>query len=118
MGDREAVRQVALDYFEGWFDGDAGRVGRALHADLVKRRLADSGAGQLPVTTRARMIELTGQGEGAADRGDGRVDVDVVDIHGDIASVVVRGGIYHEYLHMVRTTEGWKIANALWAFET
>jgi Putative lumazine-binding len=22
--------------------------------------------------------------------------------------------IYHEYLHLVRTREGWKIANALW----
>jgi hypothetical protein len=23
---------------------------------------------------------------------------------------------YHEYLHLVRTGEGWRIANALWQF--
>jgi len=26
------------DYFEGWFEGDAARMERALHRDLVKRR--------------------------------------------------------------------------------
>jgi hypothetical protein len=26
----------------------------------------------------------------------------------------VRSPIYHEYLHVVRTSQGWKIANALW----
>jgi len=32
----------------------------------------------------------------------------------DIASVTVRSAVYHEYLQLVRTPEGWKIANALW----
>ena len=32
-----AVRSVVLDYVEGWFDGDAGRMERALHPELVKR---------------------------------------------------------------------------------
>jgi hypothetical protein len=29
--DRTAIVRTALDYLEGWFDGDAGRVERALH---------------------------------------------------------------------------------------
>ena len=32
----------------------------------------------------------------------------------DIASALVRSEPYHEYLHLVRTGDGWKIANALW----
>jgi hypothetical protein len=28
--------------------------------------------------------------------------------------VLVRSEPYHEYLHLVRTHDGWKIANALW----
>ncbi len=35
-----AIVQAALDYFEGWFDGDATRMERALHPDLAKRLLA------------------------------------------------------------------------------
>jgi hypothetical protein len=37
--DRAAVVRTALDYFEGWFDGDAARIERALHPELAKRSL-------------------------------------------------------------------------------
>ena len=33
----DAVRSVVMDYVEGWFEGDAGRMKRALHPELVKR---------------------------------------------------------------------------------
>jgi hypothetical protein len=35
--DEDAIRAVALDYFEGWFAGDVTRMERALHPELVKR---------------------------------------------------------------------------------
>jgi hypothetical protein len=35
--DEDAIRAVVLDYVEGWFDGDAARMERALHPELVKR---------------------------------------------------------------------------------
>lgn len=117
MDDLNAVRAVVLDYFEGWFDGDVERMDRALHPDLVKRWPGRATCDELPFTTKARMLELTAQGEGASDRGDGRLDIDVVDVHRDIANVVVHGGVYHEYLQLVRVGDEWRIANALWAFE-
>ena len=52
---------------------------------------------------------------GLADR---TIDVDVLDIKGDIVSVLVRSDPYHEYLHLVRTRDGWKIANALFRNNT
>ena len=108
--EREAIVQTALDYFEGWFDGDVERMDRALHADLVKRRSGD----ELGVTTKERMLELTAAGEGAEDGEDRTLDVEVVEVHGDIATAIVRSAVYREYLHLVRTGDGWKIANALW----
>ena len=33
----QAVVAVARDYFEGYFDGDAARLGSALHPELAKR---------------------------------------------------------------------------------
>ena len=59
------------------------------------------------------MLEFTRQGEGVADRGSGRLDIDIVDIHKDVATVVVHGGVYREYLHLVRTGDDWKIAAAV-----
>jgi ketosteroid isomerase-like protein len=108
--DRELITRTALDYFEGWFDGDVERMDRALHPDLVKRRAGD----ELGVTTKERMLELTAQGEGAADGADRRLEIEIEDVSDDIASVTVRSAVYHEYLHLVRTRDGWRIANTLW----
>ena len=110
MSDRESITEVVRDYYEGWFDGDAERIGGALHDDLVKRSPAET----LAATTKERMLELTAAGEGAQDAGDRRIDIRIDDIHGDIASVTVTTAAYHEYLHLVRTRTGWKIANAIW----
>jgi ketosteroid isomerase-like protein len=106
----EDVAATARDYFEGWFDGDVERMARALHPNFVKRRAAD----ELGITTKERMLELTRAGEGKADSADRTLDVEVEDLYGDIASVTVRSAVYHEYLHLVRTRDGWRIANALW----
>lgn len=35
--DSSAIRATALDYVEGWYTGDAERMTRAVHPELVKR---------------------------------------------------------------------------------
>ena len=35
--DRQAITQTALDYVEGWYEGNPERMERALHPDLAKR---------------------------------------------------------------------------------
>ncbi len=111
--DEELITQVALDYFEGWFDGDVARIDRALHPDLVKRGRGEQQAASLGILTKSRMLELTAEGTGAEDAADRRLDVTIEDVYDGIASVTVRSAVYHEYLHLVRTSDGWKIANAL-----
>jgi ketosteroid isomerase-like protein len=108
--DEDAVVATVRDYFEGWFDGDPVRMDRALHKDLVKRRAGD----ELAVTTKERMLELTRRGEGKEDAAGRTLDIEVEDVYGDIASVTVCSAVYHEYVQLVRTRDGWKIANALW----
>jgi Putative lumazine-binding len=117
--DRTAIVATALDYFEGWFDGDAERMERALHPALAKRSLAqvDPDSPELRSVTKEQMVEWTAAGEGKTDDPSGvRIDVEVIDVHGNIATVVVRSSVYREYLHLVRTGAGWKIVNALWHF--
>jgi ketosteroid isomerase-like protein len=110
--EQELITQTVLDYFEGWFEGDAKRMERALHPDLVKRQAGE----ELGATTKARMIELTERGAGAQDAADGRIEVEVHDVYEDTATATVHTATYHEHLHLVRTGEGWRIANALWRF--
>jgi ketosteroid isomerase-like protein len=110
LTEREEIERTVLDYFEGWFEADAARMDRALHPDLAKRRAGE----ELGITTKPRMVELTQQGEGRADRRDGRIEVEVHDVYRDAATATVRTATYHEYLHLVRTEGGWRIADALW----
>jgi hypothetical protein len=115
--ERDLITQTVLDYFEGWYDGDVARMDRALHPGLVKRTPSTDELGEpvLGMVSKDRMLELTAAGEGAQDAGDRRVDVTVVDVHDQIATVVVRTQVYREYLNLVRGTDsGWRIAGALW----
>lgn len=114
MNEAEAVKATALDYFEGWYAADVDRVDSALHSQLVKRWAGQVDAEAPTVTTKERMLELTREGAGVEDRTDDPIDVTVVDVHHDIAAAVVRSAQYREYLHLVRTPDGWQIVNAFW----
>ena len=113
---KSEITETVLDYFEGWFDADVARMDRALHPDLVKRWPGEEPGATLGITTKERMLELTAGGEGRKDAADRSLEIEIEDVSEDIASVSVRSAVYHEYLHLVRTPDGWKIANALWRF--
>jgi Putative lumazine-binding len=114
VSDEEAIRAVVLDYFEGWYDGDSDRMRRALHPQLAKRRLADDGS-SLKESSAAGMIEATEQGEGRRDDPEERrLEILVEHVYDTIASVTVMSVPYAEYVQLVRTSDGWKIANAVW----
>jgi hypothetical protein len=117
MTEKDTITRTVLDYFEGWFDGDPARMERALHPELAKRpgRVDHAVAGSLGTLTAQEMIDRTAAGVGKTrDVPDRGIEVDVVDVFGDIASVTVRSAVYHEYVHVVRTPDGWKIVNTLW----
>ncbi len=111
--DAAAITATALDYYEGWFDGDAQRMERALHPLLVKRAVVD---GAVEVDSARDMIDATAAGAGVRrDPGDRRISVNVDHVHGAIATATVTSAVYVDYLHLVRVDGHWRILNALWA---
>ena len=109
IDDVAQVEAIAEDYVEGWYTGDVARMDRALHPDLAKRIMDDEG--QLRAVTKDRMIELTGEGGG--EDPDAEFEVTVDHISETIASARVLSPEYLDYLHLQKTSEGWKIANIL-----
>ncbi|MBT8197468.1 MAG: nuclear transport factor 2 family protein [Acidimicrobiia bacterium] len=109
-----AVRAAAADYIAGWYHGDTARMDRALHGELEKRTLVrdeDEATGSFRSVSKERMLELTAAGGG--EDPDAEMEIVVDDISGDIASAHTITEEYVDYLHLVRTPEGWKIANVL-----
>jgi Putative lumazine-binding len=108
----DAVRAVALDYIEGWYAGDAERMERSLHDDLVKRTpLGEDGSSSgLRIVSKARMVELTSSG-GGSDVPNPAIEVHVDDVSQNIACARTVCADFVDYLHLVETPDGWKIAN-------
>jgi hypothetical protein len=115
--DSAAIRATALDYIEGWFQGNGERMERALHTHLAKRRVATDSTG------RSRLIEMTAlelvQGTRAAygtelPAAERRSDVTILDIYGNAASVRVNAGPWVDYMHVAKWSGRWVIVNVLW----
>ena len=117
MDDKDAVVATVKDYFEGWFDGDVERMERALHPALAKTGIAfDPFGNQVTDSMNADdMIGWTREGQGVAGKpADFAFEVTVNDIYHQIATVTVHSSVYREYLHLAKTSSGWKILNALY----
>lgn len=115
--DAAAIRATIDDYYLGWYDADGERMGRSLHSDLIKRGWLPDPAGgwELVPDTRDSMVQYAFAGEGRRGEDEGRgFVVEINDVYGDIASAVVHAVPYVDYLHLVRTADGWRILSALW----
>ena len=109
--DAAEIEAIVRDYIEGWYAGNVDRMNRALHADLVKRNHQSEDPDSLREVTKARMLELTADGGGGASGPETEIEIDDVSTH--IAAARVLSPEYLDYLHLVKTSTGWKIANVL-----
>src|SRR5262249_23318531 len=65
--DSTAIQQTALDYIEGWYEGNAERMERSLHPDLAKRIVlhnAASGRDRLDQMSAMGLVQGTRRGGG------------------------------------------------------
>jgi Putative lumazine-binding len=116
--DLAAIKQTALDYIEGWYEGSAERMERALHPELAKRivitdpksgrsRLDQMGAMTLALGTRSRASSPT-------PREKRQNDVTVLDVFENAASVKIVATDWIDYLHVAKFNGRWVIVNVLW----
>ena len=114
--DEETIKRVIHDYFEGWFEGDATRMKRALHPGLAKQSLSkDEGSTAIDTITAQEMIDAAAAGVGTKYEPEKRgFTVDIVDVYETIACAVVYSDVYREYVCLVRGEKTWRIASTLW----
>lgn len=115
--DSAAIRTTALDYIEGWYEGNAERMERAVHPDLAKRIVNTNERGRSVLGHQSAMtlVQNTRRGGGReTPAGQQRKDVRILDIFGNTASVRVDASSWIDYLHIVRWNGRWVIINVLW----
>jgi Putative lumazine-binding len=115
--DRDAIKATALDYIEGWYEGNAERMERALSPDLAKRivRTNDKGQSMLQQMSAMTLVQYTRQGGGSkTPKEKQQKDVTILDVFQNAASVKVVASDWIDYLHVAKYNGRWVIVNVLW----
>ena len=116
--DAAAIKQTALDYIEGYYEGNAERMERALHPELAKRIVRTD-----PKTGRSNLGQMSAMSLVQGTRGGGgketpkeqqQKDVTILDVYENAASVKVVASGWVDYMHMAKWNGRWVIVNVLW----
>ena len=118
VADSAAIRQAALDYIEGYYEGDAERMEKAVHPELAKRIVrtdAKSGRSRLDQMGALTLVQGTRAGGGKNTPKEMRqMDVSILDIFENVASVKIVATDWIDYLHLAKFNGRWVIVNVLW----
>src|SRR5215471_6141786 len=116
--DDAAIKKPALDYIEGWYEGNAARMESALHPELAKRALIvdlSTGHSRLDSMSAMTLVQRTRAGGGSKTPKDKQQkDVTVLDRFNNAAIVKVVAAEWVDYLQEVKINGEWKIVNVLW----
>ncbi len=115
--DRDAIKATALDYIEGWYEGNADRMERALHPDLAKRivRTDDQGRSQLQQMSAMGLVQGVKRGGGKnTPKERQEKDVTILDVYRNAAVVKVVASDWIDYLQEAKFNGRWVIVNVLW----
>ena len=116
--DSAAIRATALDYAEGWYDGNGDRMARALHPELVKRIVVrDTTTGKTMVQGMGAsvLVNSTRHGYGKETPKDKQQkDVTVLDVFANAASAKVVMADWIDYMQLAKVDGRWLIVNVLW----
>ena len=115
--DEAGIRATALDYVEGYYEGNPDRMERALHPHLAKRiaRTDAHGSTRLDQMSALELVQIIRTGSGKSIPKDKQVkNVVILDVFGSTASVRAEMLEWIDYMHMAKVNGQWKIINVLW----
>jgi hypothetical protein len=115
--DSVGIRQAALDYIEGYYQGNGERMERALHPELAKRIVRTNEQGRSQLSNMSAMTLVLGTRNGGGrdiPAQDQRKDVTIFDIYQNAASAKIYASGWVDYLHLAKWNGRWVIVNVLW----
>ena len=113
--DESAIRDVARAYLESWLDGDGERMRGALHPMLAKRGL-DYGPDSAPTAIHHLDTDymVASAGRGPRSQYGRTIEITILDLADNLASVKVVSEPFIDYLHLARLDGRWSIVNVLY----
>jgi len=115
--EKAAIKQAALDYGEGWYLGDAERMQKALHPELIKRTPVQFPGGRMMIQNLgfSAMVEFSARNKGRLKTiSPDKINIQILDATPEIATVKMLSPEFIDYIHLVKFNGEWKIINVLW----
>lgn len=115
--ERDGIKRAALNYAEGWYEGNADKMESSLHPDLAKRiaRTNDKGQTRLDQMTAMSLVQGTRGGYGKqTPKDEQQKDVTILDVLGGAATVKLEMRDWVDYMHIAKSNGKWLIVNVLW----
>src|SRR5262249_14546000 len=116
--DAAAIKKPALNYIEGWYEGNPSRMESALHPELAKRALIvdlASGHSRLDSMSAMTLVQYTRAGGGSrVPKDKQQKDITILDRFNNAAIVKVVAYEWVDYLQEAKINGEWKIVNVLW----
>ena len=117
IAEKRAIEAAALNYLEGYYTGNAERMARGVHPELIKvwpRPVPQTGRTMLQKIGAGYLIEMTGTGSGKLDEGKRNISMTIFDYGDDIAMAEALSAMFYDYLQLAKIDGEWKIINVLW----
>ena len=116
--DEDAIKVTALNYIEGWYEGDATRMESALHPELAKRMISTdpkTGHSQFNHMGAMALVQGTRRGGGSKTPKDQQSkEITILDRFNNAAVVKIVASGWIDYLEIAKFNGQWKIINVLW----
>ena len=116
--DDAAIKATALNYIDGWYEGDAARMESALHPELAKRMILTdpkTGRSQFNHMGAMQLVQNTRRGGGSKTPKERQLkEITILDRYNNAAVVKIVASDWIDYLEEAKVNGEWKIINVLW----
>lgn len=118
VDENAAITKTALNYIEGWYEGNAERMESALHPELAKRVVITdpkTGRSQFQHMGAMALVQGTRRGGGTKTPKEKQLkEITILDRFQNSAVVKIVASEWVDYLSVAKFNGEWKIINVLW----
>ena len=114
--DDPAITRTVLDFYDGYYSGDAARMEKAIHQDISRatpRDLKQTGRTLLVYSTYSLLVESTRAKVGFLADTARQIHIVTLNTDDDVANIKVVSATFTDYLQLIKLDDQWKIVNML-----
>lgn len=112
-----AIEEKALEYMQAWYQGDSELMSKAIHPQMAKKVVFDTGHKNGAIaylSARDLLTQTKRKRPESFDAQNLKKYITILDVYYNTATVKAESPNWVDYLHLAKISGEWKIVNILW----